>query len=642
MGLNVRVASVEGVGVGGGRGGALEKNTRVLVQGWTRGSCSSASAKPRHADAEIAGDTASMGGWEALEKQVIAAGEKVKTLKTGGGEKEAVDAAVADLLSLKTAFTAALEEAIAAAPDEAAKEALRAKVPPAPKPSKRDKKADKATAKGDAPADADKAANIKAAEELKAAARAKKKAEAEAKAGAPPPAPKQPPSAQPAAAAPPAQKPTTTNVAVRKPGEPLTRDVIVAAIGKVLFLKLSKEDAQQLYKEAGTKPDWNVVARYTRQCLRSKESAASISSHFVSALSILNEVLEPQMFLSGGASPCVADIACYVALIACMQAFSASPPHTQALCNVTRWFDYLQHTIDALHPPDALGAACKVRACGLRVSLALATPSATHAFTTVLFTSARSSLGLASQVSFNLEMPDTTPDIRSLPALFRAEGGASNAAGTPDVSDPPGGAGAGGGGEKAPPKEKAAKKEKEKPAAPPPPSDDGQSDVSKLDIRVGLIISAEQHPDAEKLYVEKVDLGEESGPRTVVSGLKDYMDTSALTNRRAVLLCNLKPAKMRGIESQAMVLCASIETPDQRTVELLTPPDGAAIGERIMFDGCPGEPLPANQVAKKKVWEAVQPELSTNADRVAMYKNLAFQTSKGPCTVATLKNGAIK
>ena len=355
-----------------------------------------------------------MGGWEALEKQVIAAGEKVKTLKTGGGEKEAVDAAVADLLSLKTAFTAALEEAIAAAPDEAAKEALRAKVPPAPKPSKRDKKADKATAKGDAPADADKAANIKAAEELKAAARAKKKAEAEAKAGAPPPAPKQPPSAQPAAAAPPAQKPTTTNVAVRKPGEPLTRDVIVAAIGKVLFLKLSKEDAQQLYKEAGTKPDWNVVARYTRQCLRSKESAASISSHFVSALSILNEVLEPQMFLSGGASPCVADIACYVALIACMQAFSASPPHTQALCNVTRWFDYLQHTIDALHPPDALGAACKVRACGLRVSLALATPSATHAFTTVLFTSARSSLGLASQVSFNLEMPDSEVERRVL------------------------------------------------------------------------------------------------------------------------------------------------------------------------------------------------------------------------------------
>lgn len=548
-----------------------------------------------------------MSSWEEIEKQVTAAGEKVKTLKTGGGEKEAIDAAVADLLNLKTALTAALEAAIAAAPDDAAKEVLRAKLPPAPKPSKKDKKADKAEAKGDAPAvDAEKAANIKAAEELKAAARAKKKAEAEAKAAAPPPPPKQAPAARPAAAAAPAPKqPSTTNVSLRKPGEPLTRDAIVAAIGKVLFLKLSKEDAQQLYKEAGAKPDWSVVARYTRQCLRSKESAASISSHFVSALSVLNEVLEPQMFLSGGASPCVADVACYVALIACMQAFSASPPHTQALCNVTRWFDYLQHTIDTLHPPEALGTACKV--------------------------------------TFDLEMPETPPDMRSLPMLFRAEGGASAAAATPDVSDPPAAGGSGASGDKAAAKSaKKEKEKKEKPAPPPPPADDGQSDVSKLDIRVGLIISAEQHPDAEKLYVEKVDLGEESGPRTVVSGLKDYMDTSALTNRRAVLLCNLKPAKMRGIESQAMVLCASIETAEQRTVELLTPPDGAAIGERITFEGCPGEPLPANQVAKKKVWEAVQPDLSTSADRVAMYKDLPFQTSKGPCTVATLKKGAIK
>ena len=84
-----------------------------------------------------------MGSWEEIEKQVTAAGEKVKTLKTGGGEKEAIDAAVADLLSLKTALTAALEVAIAAAPDDAAKEVLRAKIPPAPKPSKKDKKADR-------------------------------------------------------------------------------------------------------------------------------------------------------------------------------------------------------------------------------------------------------------------------------------------------------------------------------------------------------------------------------------------------------------------------------------------------------------------------------------------------------------------
>ena len=168
--------------------------------------------------------------------------------------------------------------------------------------------------------------------------------------------------------------------------------------------------------------------------------------------------------------------------------------------------------------------------------------------------------------------------------------------------------------------------------------------MSKLDIRVGLIISAEQHPDAEKLYVEKVDLGEESGPRTVVSGLKDYMDTSALTNRRAVLLCNLKPAKMRGIESAAMVLGAS--DADRTKVELLTPPEACALGERVSFDGHEGEPL-APKTTKEwgevaKAWEASQPDFSTTDERVAQYKSVPFATAHGPCTVATIANGKIK
>lgn len=169
-----------------------------------------------------------MGGWEELEKKVAEAGEKVKQLKTGGGEKDAVDAAVANLLSVKQEFTKALEAAIAAAPDDATKETLRAKIPPAPKPSKKDKKAEKAAGGGnDAPVDDAKAANIKAAEEAKAAARAKKKAEAEAKAaGAPAAAPKAPappaapaaPAAaagKPAAAAPPSGAATTAAAAVR-------------------------------------------------------------------------------------------------------------------------------------------------------------------------------------------------------------------------------------------------------------------------------------------------------------------------------------------------------------------------------------------------------------------------------------------
>ena len=67
-----------------------------------------------------------------------------------------------------------------------------------------------------------------------------------------------------------------------------------------------------------------------------------------------------------------------------------------------------------------------------------------------------------------------------------------------------------------------------------------------------------QHPDADGLYVEEVDMGEDK-PRTVVSGLVKFLSEADLQDRVAVFMCNLKPVKMRGIESQAMLMCASTE-----------------------------------------------------------------------------------
>lgn len=105
--------------------------------------------------------------------------------------------------------------------------------------------------------------------------------------------------------------------------------------------------------------------------------------------------------------------------------------------------------------------------------------------------------------------------------------------------------------------------------------------VSKLDVRVGLIKKVQKHPDADSLYVEEIDVGEES-PRTVVSGLVKYIPLEEmqvcyslpfsvpigyeslfillqllLQNRKVCVLCNLKPVTMRGIKSHAMVLAAS-------------------------------------------------------------------------------------
>lgn len=73
---------------------------------------------------------------------------------------------------------------------------------------------------------------------------------------------------------------------------------------------------------------------------------------------------------------------------------------------------------------------------------------------------------------------------------------------------------------------------------------------------MGLIRKAWKHPEADSLYVEEVELGEDA-PRTVVSGLVKYIPEEQMQNRRVVLVCNLKPVSMRGIKSHAMVLAAT-------------------------------------------------------------------------------------
>merc|ERR1712060_110690 len=103
----------------------------------------------------------------------------------------------------------------------------------------------------------------------------------------------------------------------------------------------------------------------------------------------------------------------------------------------------------------------------------------------------------------------------------------------------------------------------------------------RLDIRIGKIVEVSQHPDAEKLYVEKIDLGEPS-PRTIVSGLVDFVPQDQMLNRMVVVLCNLKPAKMRGVESCGMVLCSSRAEPKE--VEPLSVPEGSQPGDRVVVE----------------------------------------------------------
>ncbi|XP_021745553.1 probable methionine--tRNA ligase [Chenopodium quinoa] len=188
--------------------------------------------------------------------------------------------------------------------------------------------------------------------------------------------------------------------------------------------------------------------------------------------------------------------------------------------------------------------------------------------------------------------------------------------------------------------DKSEKKKAAKPAAgsKTKSSPEAEITIARLDIRVGLITKVQKHPDADSLYVEEIDVGEAT-PRTVVSGLVNYIPIEDMQNRKVCVLCNLKPASMRGIKSHAMVLAAS--NSEHTKVELVEPPKEAPVGERVKFSGFDGEP---DEVLnpKKKVWETLQVDLNTDSNLVARFKDLPFTTSAGICKVSSISNGTIK
>ncbi|GFR48237.1 hypothetical protein Agub_g10099 [Astrephomene gubernaculifera] len=173
------------------------------------------------------------------------------------------------------------------------------------------------------------------------------------------------------------------------------------------------------------------------------------------------------------------------------------------------------------------------------------------------------------------------------------------------------------------------------------PASDATADPTTMDIRVGKIVKCEQHPDADSLYVEQIDVGEPE-PRTIVSGLVKFVPLDAMQDRKVIVLCNLKPRNMRGIKSNGMVLCASNAAHD--AVEPLMPPAEAPVGERVYFgEGGKEQPAPAepNRVQKKKLWEAVQPLLRTDEQATACFRDAVMLTSAGPVRAASLTQANI-
>ena len=100
-------------------------------------------------------------------------------------------------------------------------------------------------------------------------------------------------------------------------------------------------------------------------------------------------------------------------------------------------------------------------------------------------------------------------------------------------------------------------------------------DFQKVDLRVARIVSAEPHPNADRLVVLRIDVGGEE--RQIVAGIRASYSPEALVGRSIVVVANLAPAMLRGVESQGMLLA----TRDGDRVVLLGPEAEVPAGSKV-------------------------------------------------------------
>ncbi len=103
-------------------------------------------------------------------------------------------------------------------------------------------------------------------------------------------------------------------------------------------------------------------------------------------------------------------------------------------------------------------------------------------------------------------------------------------------------------------------------------------DFAKVELRVATVIAAEPHPNADKLLVLQIDLGP-LGRRQILAGIRAFYAPETLIGRQIIVVANLAPRAMRGLESNGMLLAAS--TDDRSDVVVLAPSKPVPPGSRV-------------------------------------------------------------
>ena len=145
---------------------------------------------------------------------------------------------------------------------------------------------------------------------------------------------------------------------------------------------------------------------------------------------------------------------------------------------------------------------------------------------------------------------------------------------------------------------------------------------SKLDIRVAHILEVKDHPNANKLYLLHIDVGD-LGKRIIVAGLKSHYSPDELNGKKILLVANLEPATIRGVRSNGMLLAAEDNT---GIVSILNPQD-AQPGDTVQVEGIEYTP-------EKNVPFSVfqQMNMTIDGQQQAGYKEKTVRTAKGPIT----------
>ena len=183
------------------------------------------------------------------------------------------------------------------------------------------------------------------------------------------------------------------------------------------------------------------------------------------------------------------------------------------------------------------------------------------------------------------------------------------------------------------------------PAGPSPEELAAQPEICKLQFKVGVITKVWNHPNADKLYCEEIDVGEES-PRQIASGLRPHFSLEEMMGQRLLVVANLKAKNLVKFKSHGMVLCAAHTNEDgTERVEFVEPPESAQPGDTVTFEGLAKPmPLAPSQVEKKKVFVNCLEGLKTDAEGIATWNGHKFVVNGDGnyCKAKTIQNGPMR